>query len=60
MPLITQARLVVVTAEGERKAEAMRAAIDDPASPLPIARVLREAPRVVVLLDPGAARLLRQ
>lgn len=60
MPVLTQARLVVVTAEGERKAEAMRAAIDDPASPLPIARVLREAPRVVALLDPPAARLLRQ
>jgi 6-phosphogluconolactonase len=60
MPALTQSRLIVVTAEGQRKAEAMRAAIDDPASPLPVARVLREAPRVVVLLDPAAARLLRQ
>jgi 6-phosphogluconolactonase len=60
LPVLTRARLIVVTAEGERKAEAMRAAIDDPASPLPIARVMREAPRVVVLLDPAAAGLLRQ
>ena len=60
MPVLTQARLTVVTVEGERKAEAMRAAIDDPSSPLPIARVLRETPRSVVLLDPPAARLLRQ
>jgi 6-phosphogluconolactonase len=59
LPALAAARLVIVVAQGEAKAEIVRAAVLDPASPLPVARVLRRAQRAVVLLDPPAARLLK-
>lgn len=44
---------------GESKAAAMREALEDPASQLPVALALRAAPRTLVLLDPAAASRLR-
>ena len=58
LPTLAAAALVVIAALGRAKAEAMREAIEDPASPLPVALVARSAARAVVLLDPEAARLL--
>jgi hypothetical protein len=37
----------------------MRAAIEDPGSPLPVALVARQARQAWILLDPEAASLLR-
>jgi 6-phosphogluconolactonase len=58
LPVLAAARLVVVAAVGERKAAPVAAALEDPASALPIARVARRAPRTLFLLDPAAASLL--
>jgi 6-phosphogluconolactonase len=55
LPALAAARLVVIAALGAAKAEAVRAARQDPASPLPVALVARRAPRVVFLLDHDAA-----
>jgi 6-phosphogluconolactonase len=49
LPMIERARLVVVTALGASKGPALDAALHDAASTLPLATVLRSAPRVVVL-----------
>ena len=51
--------LLVVAAFGAGKAEAVGAAVD-PQSPLPVARAARRARRRLLLLDDGAARLLRE
>jgi 6-phosphogluconolactonase len=59
MPVLTGAEAVIVVALGGGKAEIVRAAIEDPQSPLPIAMVARQARRALFLLDPDAARLLR-
>jgi 6-phosphogluconolactonase len=59
LPALVEARLVVVAAFGAEKAEAIRQALEDAGSPLPIARVARRAPRTLWLLDPEAARALR-
>jgi len=58
LPMLWAAELVVVAALGEAKADAMREALEEPASPLPVALAMRGARRTVVLLDPPAARLL--
>jgi 6-phosphogluconolactonase len=55
LPVLADAGLVLVAMLGASKSPAMRAALDDPASGLPIARLLRRARRAVVLLDPAAA-----
>jgi PPK2 family polyphosphate:nucleotide phosphotransferase len=57
LPVLEAAGLVVVAAFGEAKAEAVRAALEDPSSMLPVALVARGA-RVLFLLDPAAARRL--
>ena len=56
---LAAAEVVCVAAFGEAKAEALRAALEDPGSLLPVARVAREAKRAVFMVDPAAARLLR-
>lgn len=58
LPVLWEAALVVVAALGEAKAAVLRAALEDPASPLPMALAVHGARRAVVLLDPAAARLL--
>ncbi len=58
LPVLTGARRIVVGAFGESKAEAIRAALEDPASPLPVARLARLAARPLFLLDSHAASQL--
>ena len=55
---LDEARVVCVAAFGEGKAEALRAALGDPASRLPVARVARSARRALFLLDPAASARL--
>jgi 6-phosphogluconolactonase len=55
LPVLTAARTVVIGAFGAGKADVVRAAVEDPSSPLPAAIVARGARRAVWLLDPGAA-----
>ena len=55
LPTLAAAELIVVAAFGETKADAVRAALYDPNSTLPIARALHRARRALVLLDPAAA-----
>lgn len=55
LPTLQAARLVVVAALGESKAAALRAALHDPQSSLPIAVLTRRASRTLFLLDPEAA-----
>ena len=59
LPVVTGADQVAVVALGRGKAEVIRAAVEDPGSPLPVALVAREARRTLFLLDPEAASLLR-
>jgi 6-phosphogluconolactonase len=56
LPTLCAARLVVIAAMGAAKAPVLRAALEEPDSPLPVALVARGAPRVVFLLDEDAAR----
>jgi 6-phosphogluconolactonase len=58
-PVLAAAGQVVVVALGRRKAAVVRDAVEDPASALPVAIVMREARRSALLLDPEAASLLR-
>jgi len=58
LPVLAAARLVVVAAMGESKAEPIQQAVLDPASELPVALALRRAPRSLLLLDSAAARRL--
>jgi 6-phosphogluconolactonase/glucosamine-6-phosphate isomerase/deaminase len=58
LPTLAAAELVVVAAFGEAKAQAVRNALVDPESPLPLALALRGARRALVLLDAGAASLV--
>jgi 6-phosphogluconolactonase len=55
LPALAAAELIVVAAFGATKAEAVRAALHDPNSTLPVARALSRARRALVLLDPEAA-----
>ena len=54
LPTLAAAELIVVAAFGKAKAEVVRAALHDPTSTLPLARVLHRAHRALVLLDPEA------
>lgn len=58
LPVLAGAERVVVMALGDAKASAIRAALEEPDSPLPVARLLRAAARPLVLIDPGAASAL--
>ena len=53
-----RALIVHSVAFGESKAEAVRAAVEDPTSQLPVAQALRAAGRALVFVDPPAAKLL--
>ena len=55
LPTLASAELIVVAAFGEAKANAVRSALRDPHSTLPLARVLHRSRRALVLLDPEAA-----
>ncbi len=59
LPVLAAAESVVVVALGAGKAEIVRAAIEDPASALPVAIVARQARLALFVLDPEAAGLLR-
>jgi len=54
------ARTICIAGFGDSKAAAVRAALEDPGSQLPVALALRAAQRAIVLLDPAAASLLRK
>lgn len=58
LPVLTRAGLVVVAALGDSKAAAVRDALQNADSLLPLARVVRGASRILVLLDPAAASRL--
>ena len=55
LPALAAARLLVVAVFGAAKARVMREALEDPASRLPVALVLRGATQALLLLDPPAA-----
>ena len=58
LEVLAGAREVVVAAFGAAKAVAVAAALQDPASELPLALLLRRAPRATVMLDEEAASAL--
>ena len=58
LPTLTRARSVCVAAFGATKSDVMRAALEDPGSPLPVARVVRGARDPWIFLDPAAASRL--
>jgi len=60
LPVLQRARTVVVAAFGASKAMALGKALGDPASPLPVAQVLRAAARSIVLADDPAGVELRR
>jgi 6-phosphogluconolactonase len=55
LPALLAARQVVIAALGASKADALRQALEDQESPLPVARVVRGARAALVLMDPAAA-----
>ncbi len=57
---LEEAGTICVTGFGDSKAEAIREAIEDPASQIPVALAVRVAPRALVLVDPAAASRLRK
>ncbi len=59
LPVLASAERVVVFAKGREKASAIRAALAEPASDLPIARLARAARAMTVLLDAEAASALQ-
>ena len=56
---LLEARALVMLVTGEAKAEALRAALEGPVSPALPASLLRTHPRLTVICDRAAARLLR-
>jgi 6-phosphogluconolactonase len=58
LPVIASAARVAIVAFGEEKAAAIREAVEDAASALPVARVARAARRCTFVLDRGAGGLL--
>jgi 6-phosphogluconolactonase len=58
LPILAGAERVVVVAFGEEKAEALREALERHDSPQPLARLLRQTKRPLVLADRAAASLL--
>jgi 6-phosphogluconolactonase len=58
LPTLAAAECVAIVALGKEKAAAVRAALAEPASDLPVARVARSARRLAVFLDADAASLL--
>lgn len=60
LPVLQSARHGVVFAAGAAKAAAVAAAIDDPASTLPVALAARGPAQMTFLVDPEAASALRR
>jgi 6-phosphogluconolactonase len=58
MPVLAAADLVVVAALGDAKAEALRRALGEPDSGLPVAMAASRAKAALFFLDEAAARLL--
>jgi 6-phosphogluconolactonase len=58
LPALALADLLVVAAFGSAKADAVRQSLRDPDSNLPVALAVRQAARVLFLLDEGAAGAL--
>jgi 6-phosphogluconolactonase/glucosamine-6-phosphate isomerase/deaminase len=58
LPLLGQARTLVVAAFGTEKAIVMAEALNNRESTLPVSLALRASPGALVLLDPDAAALL--
>jgi 6-phosphogluconolactonase len=58
LPALAAARCVVIVGLGAAKARVVKAAVEDDASELPLALVLRRAPRAVLIVDPAAASAL--
>lgn len=58
VPQIMRSRLVVVCAPEQRKAVAVRAAVEGPVTPMHPASILQRHPNAVLFLDPPAASLL--
>jgi 6-phosphogluconolactonase len=58
LTVLTGARRCVVAAFGSSKASAIKDALNNPESALPVASVLRRSARVLLLLDPDAAAQL--
>lgn len=58
LPLLAGARQLYVAAFGASKGEAVRSALSDSRSTLPVARLIRSAARATVLLDRDAAQPL--
>jgi 6-phosphogluconolactonase len=59
LPTLAAAELVVVAVLGRAKAAALREALEHPDSPLPMARLVRRAHRVLLLVDREAASLMK-
>ena len=57
---LEEAGTICVAGFGDSKAEALREAIEDPASQIPVALALRAAQRALVLADAAAASRLRR
>ena len=58
LPVLTSARDTIVMAIGSSKATAVHAALEGTSSHSPLARVVRESHRLLLLLDPHAAEQL--
>ena len=59
MRTLELAETICVAGVGESKAKAIREALEEPDSQIPVALALRAATRALVLVDPAAAGLLR-
>ncbi len=57
---IMKSRLIVLSVPDQRKAEAVRDAVEGAISPEHPASILQQHPRTVLLLDPAAASLLKR
>jgi 6-phosphogluconolactonase len=60
LPALAGASLVCVGAFGTAKAEVIREAVEDPASGLPVSRVVRGAGRALFLVDGEAGRAVKE
>jgi 6-phosphogluconolactonase len=60
MRALDLAGTILVAGFGDSKAKAIREALEEPDSQIPVALALRAATRALVLVDPAAASLLRE
>jgi 6-phosphogluconolactonase len=59
MPVLRGADRIVIAAFGESKRQALSAALSEPNSGMPLAMLMREKARVLLLVDPEAASGIR-